>query len=205
MESVMTKTAVGRSGGPPKGGSYHFSPDQFFKMTEIGIFEGKRVELIGGKLREIPALSNHHAATIDELRTLLDVAYGEGYWVRAQATLNLAPHGVPDPDIAVVRGSRRNPTSETPSGALIVVEVSDSTLTYDRTVKASLYAASGVAEYWIVNIPGRQLEIRRDIQPDATQEFGSAYGTLTTLRPGATARPLSAPQGAIPVDRLFFE
>ncbi len=191
---------------PPliKGGPLRFTVDDYFKLSESGILGDRRVELIGGEIIEMPAQGNAHAATIDEVRELLIAAFGPGYWVRSQYTLNLAPHGVPDPDIAVIPGDRRTPGADIPTGALLVVEVSDSRLTYDRTAKASLYAASGVKDYWIVNIPDRQLEIRRDPQPDATQEFGHGYATLTTLKPGATAVPLAARNGAVEVARLFF-
>ena len=113
-------------------------------------------------------------------------------------------NGVPDPDIAVVRGDPDNPADDNPTSALLVVEVSDSMLSYDRNAKASMYAAAGIADYWIVNIPDRQLEIRRNPQPDSTAEFGHSYGSLTTLKPGDTATPLAAASGVVPVDRLFF-
>ena len=184
--------------------TYEFTAEQFLRMAEIGLFDDARVEFIGGRIVAMPAQSNHHAATIDQLRELLQGIFGPGYWVRAQYSLNLTPHGVPDPDIAVVEGDSRHPAAELPTFAHLIVEVSDSRLSYDRTDKASLYAACGVPEYWIVNIPDRQLEIRRDPQPDSAQEFGHGYASLQTLKPGASATPLAAPQGAIPVERLFF-
>ncbi len=81
---------------------------------------------------------------------------------------------------------------------LLVIEVSDTTLSTDRGKKAKIYASAGIADYWIVNIPKRQLEIRRDPQ-------GDAYRTVQTLRPGEEARPLAFPDVALAVSRLFSE
>jgi Uma2 family endonuclease len=173
-------------------------------MSEIGVLEGRRVQLIGGEIIEMPAQGNKHLGTIDEVRDALQAIFGNGFWVRCQGTLDLSPHGVPDPDIAVVAGDRRTFGEQLPTNALLVVEVSDSRLSYDRTVKASLYAAAGIQDYWIVNVPDRQLEIRRNPQPDSTQEFDFGYASLTTLKPGDTATPLAMPSGVVPVDRLFF-
>jgi Uma2 family endonuclease len=181
-----------------------FTRDQYLRMTDLGFFEGKRVQLIGGEIIEMPAQGNKHFATIDRFRRILEPVFGSGFWVRAQGTLDLDPQGVPDPDIAVFEGDPDHPTPDNPTTAVLVVEVSDSRLAFDRTTKASMYAAAGIADYWIVNVPDRQLEIRRNPQPDATQEFGHGYAPLTTLKLGDTAIPLAAPTGFVPVDRLFF-
>lgn len=195
------------SRNPPTSDGPHrprFTREQYLRMWEAGVFDGMRVQLIGGEIIEMPAQSNKHFGTIDRVRRILEKVFGAGYWVRAQGTLDLDPKGMPDPDIAVVLGDPDNPTDENPKAALLIVEVSDSRLSFDRTIKASLYAATGVRDYWIVNVQDRQLEIRRDPQPDSTQEFGYGYASLTTLKPGDTATPLATPNGVVPVDRLFF-
>ena len=181
-----------------------FTRQQYLRMCETGVFEGKRVQLVGGEIIEMPAQGNKHYATIERVRDLLVSIFGVGYWVRMQGTLDLDPQGVPDPDIAVVIGDRDSPADENPTTAVLIVEVSDSRLTFDRTTKAGMYAAAGITDYWIVNVPDRQLEIRRDPRPDSAAEFGHGYGSLTTLKPGDTATPLAAPNGVVPVDRLFF-
>jgi Uma2 family endonuclease len=183
---------------------FQFTPEQYWDMHERGYFDGKRVELIGGEIVEMPAQGNKHLGTIDRVRRILERLFGDGYWVRAQGTLDLDPLGVPDPDIAVVVGDPDNPAEENPTTALLIVEVSDSRLAYDRTTKASLYAAAAIADYWIVNVPDRQLEVYRDPRPDADQEFGYTYASPTVLKPGATVTPLALPNGIVPVERLFF-
>jgi Uma2 family endonuclease len=184
---------------------FRFTIEQFWEMYERGFFDGKRVELVGGEIVAMPAQSNEHFGTIEEVRDVLAGVFGAGFWVRMQGTLNLAPHGVPDPDIAVVPGDRESYRGRgNPTTAFLIVEVSVARLAYDRWTKASLYAAAGIQEYWIVNIPDRQLEIRRNPQPDSTQDFGFGFGSLTTLKPGDTATPLALPNGVVSVERLFY-
>ncbi|MBX9627889.1 MAG: Uma2 family endonuclease [Gemmataceae bacterium] len=184
--------------GPPR-----FTRDEYMQLSEHPVIANRRVQLIGGELVEMPGQKNTGFAAIARVQRLLEAAFGPGYWVRNQGTLDLSPYGVPDPDLAVIVGDPDNPTDDNPSTALLVVEVSDSTLSYDRNAKASMYAAAAIADYWIVNVPGGQLEIRRDPQPDATQEFGYGYASLTTHKPGTTASLLALPGAAVPVDRLF--
>lgn len=183
---------------------YRFTAAEYLRLSERGFFDDCRTEFIDGMIFELPAQSNHRAATIEILREDLVSGFGIGHWVRTRGTLDLAPHGVLDPDLAVIRGDSRRPSVPLPTTALFVIEVRDFCVIHDLTTKASLYAAHGVAEYWILNIPDRQLEIRRQPQPDAEQEFGYGYASLQTLRPGESATPLAAPNAQIPVEQMFF-
>jgi Uma2 family endonuclease len=182
-----------------------FTAAEFWKMYELGFFASQRVELIGGEIVAMAAQSNLHAIGIDLTRYALEAAFGTGFWVRTQNSLDLSPLSVPDPDIAVVigspllfRGQRANPTS-----ALLIVEVSETTLWEDRGRKASLYAAAGIPDYWILNIADSVLEIRRDPRADATQDFGFGYATLTTLTAADFASPLAAPSARVAVADLL--
>jgi Uma2 family endonuclease len=115
----------------------------------------------------------------------------------------LSPHGVPSPDLAVIPGSHRGAGRTIVKSALLVVEVSDTTLAYDRYHKAPLYAAGGIADYWIVNLVQGQLEVYRDPVADSTQLFGFRYGTRTILDPPDVISPLAAPQASITVADLL--
>jgi len=81
--------------------------------------------------------------------------------------------------------------------------VSDATLDFDRTRKGSLYAATGISDYWIVNLVQRQLEVYRDPVADSTEPFGFRYGSHTILHPGGVVTPLAAPQARIRVADLL--
>jgi Uma2 family endonuclease len=197
MGATLTTEPV--AGGQPR----LFSRDEYWEMVKLGFFHDQRTELIGGRIYVVPSQNNRHAAAVTLGYTVLANAFGSGFWVRVQMTHDLSPDSMPDPDLSVIAGDPRHPDPDLPTTALIVVEVSDTTLSNDRNRKASLYAAAGIQDYWIVNLRDQQLEVRRDPQPDATQEFGHGYASLTTLRAGDTVSPLALPSATIRIDDLL--
>src|SRR5262249_43730922 len=102
----------------------------------------------------------------------LRAAFGPGFWVRPLGSLDLTPISGPDPDLAVVPGSHRQPSLNKTTTALLIVEVSEATLAFDRHEKGSLYAQVGIADYWILNLPDQQLEVRRNPVADSAARFG---------------------------------
>lgn len=188
------------------GGAYsprRFSKDEYWRMSDMGLFTDQKVELIAGEIIQMAAQGNRHTAGMTLVLRALDRVFRSGYWVRGQGTLDLSPSSMPDPDVAVVVGDPANPEPDLPTTALLVVEVSDSSLSDDRNWKASLYASAGIADYWILNLQDNQLEIRRDPKKDKTQDFGYGYATLRTLVSGDLASPLAAPTAQIPVADLL--
>ena len=107
----------------------------------------------------------------------------------------------------VVPGTFRDYRAAHPSSPSLVVEVSETSLTLDRAHKGSLYARAGLADYWIVNLPERRLEVYRDPEPDATAPFGWRYRSVTILEPGlepgASVSPLARPDRRLQVSDLF--
>jgi Uma2 family endonuclease len=181
-----------------------WSREDYYRLCEAEWFAGRRVELIDGAIIEIPAQSNHHFIGIQLVCDALQSAFGPDYWVR-RGTLDLLSDSSPDPDIAVVPGSFSSyrKVKENPTTALLIVEVSELTLAQDRGVKCHLYAASGIADYWVLNIPDRQLEVYRDPVPDASEAFGWRYDQVTVLHAGDTVSPLALPAAQIPVADLM--
>lgn len=182
---------------------YRWTREQFFQMLDLGWFQDQRVELIGGEIMEMAAQLDLHLASITLTADALRQVFGAGYWVRVQGSLDLSPHGIPSPDLAVTPGSPHGAPRTIHQSALLVVEVSDTTLPYDRYHKASLYAAVGIADDWIVNLVQRQLEVHRDPVADSTQLFGYRYGQRTILDPPNSVSPLAAPQARITVADLL--
>jgi Uma2 family endonuclease len=172
-------------------------------MLDVGLFRDQRVELIEGVIIQMAAQKNLHVASVTLCADALRAAFGAGYWVRVQSSLDLSPYSVPDPDLAVIQGSPKGATSANPTSALLVIEVSDTTLRYDCHDKASLYARSGILDYWVVNVIDRWLEIRRRSVPDASQRFGAAYADVTRLGPQDFAAPLAMPQARILIEDLL--
>jgi Uma2 family endonuclease len=189
--------------GPEMLPTRRWTREEYFLMISFGWFQGKRVELIDGEVMEMPAQFDIHLASVTLTADALRAVFGSGYWVRVQGSLDLSPHGIPDPDLAVTLGSPRGAARLIATSALLVVEVSESTLPYDRGHKAHLYAAGGIADYWIVNLVQRQLEVYRDPVADSTQLFGYRYNSRTILDPPDKVSPLAAPHTQITVADLL--
>jgi Uma2 family endonuclease len=174
-----------------------WTKEEYYKLGELGFFRGQRVELIDGEIMVLSPQNWLHYSTTDRVAEVLRRAWG-GVWVRMQGPSDLGQSTEPEPDVSIVAGTRED-YDDHPTTALLVVEVSVTTLAYDRGRKASLYAASGVTDYWIANLVDNQLEVHRDPVSDAEQEFGHRYANVTILRGGDIVSPLAAPQVQIPV------
>jgi len=180
-----------------------WTQDELHQMAELGFFDGQRAELIEGEIVVLsPQKASHYSAT-DQAADLLRQHFGKGFHVRMQGPLDLGPHSEPEPDVAVVQGNRASYKTRHPKTAVLIVEVSDTTLKNDRSRKASLYARAGIADYWIINLVDRQLEVYRQPQPDAAQTYGHGYGDVTILTVGQTVSPLAAPSVSLDVGDLL--
>jgi len=134
---------------------HRFTRTEYEQMAAMGFFTEKRVELIGGRILDMPPQTNLHALGIMVLNRFLTKHLGEEFLVRCQLPLSIADDQAPEPDFAVLRGKVEE-IKEHPGTALLVIEVSFDSLKRDRD-KAAVYAQAGVAEYWIVNLNAREL------------------------------------------------
>jgi Uma2 family endonuclease len=182
--------------------TYRWSRDEFHQMADLGWFDDKHVELIDGEIIEMPIAKEPHVKAVSLALRALTAAFGLGHWIRPQAGLDLDPHSEPEPDLAVVPGDIRDSDAR-PSAALLVVEVSETTLHLDRNRKGSLYARSSIADYWIVNLVDRQLEVYRNPVADSSAPSGFRYADVTILRPGDFVSPLAAPTARVAVADLL--
>jgi Uma2 family endonuclease len=199
-EAVVDLHPGGAQGPSPR----RWNAEELYRMLDLGWFQDRRVELLGGEIIEMPAQQALHPIALKLADVALCAAFGAGFWVRTQTSLNLSPHSVPDPDLAVVPGEPRDYVLiGVPTTALLVVEVSDTTLSTDRHHKGSLYAASRIADYWIVNLVARQLEVHRNPVANSTAPFGYRYADRFILDPNDTVTPLAAPQAGILVADLL--
>lgn len=176
--------------------------EMYHRMAEQGFFEGKRVELIAGEVFEMSPVSARHFASGDRIQRLFNTIFREGFWVRFQGPLALGD-SEPEPDIAVVPGAPESYEEDHPSTAALVVEIADTSPHYVRTYKLSLYARTGIPEYWIVNLKERLLEVYRNPMPLEGTPFGYGYKVREILRPGETVRPLAKPDAEIAVSELL--
>jgi Uma2 family endonuclease len=172
-------------------------------MANIGLFDGKRVELIEGEIFEMSPQLSRHAALVGVVSDVLEEAFGQGYCARTQVPLDVGEISDPEPDVAIVTGEHKDYMDTHPTTAHLIVEISDSTLSLDRNHKASLYAKAGIADYWIVNLVDRQLEVHRIPAADASKPYGFGYQDVTILKETHSVSPLAAPQATIAVADLL--
>jgi Uma2 family endonuclease len=134
---------------------------EYDRLVELGLLhEDENVELLYGRIVEMSPQGTAHAWAIQQLTELLIAALAGRAKVRPQLPLALSDTSEPEPDLAVVAPGEYR--LEHPTTALIVIEVADSSLASDRTIKGRLYAESGIPEYWLVNLVDGEIEVYRD-------------------------------------------
>jgi len=175
---------------------------EYYRLGEAGFFDGERVELLDGEVWTLPPQGTPHFSAIRRASGGLDAAFGPGFEIREQAPITLDDGAEPEPDVAVVPGSWRDYEDHhpTPAEVRLLIEVSDATLRKDRGEKAEDYARAGIADYWIVNLVHRQLEVYRDPFARPDRAF---YRASQILLPGEAVAPLSAPQSKVAVADLL--
>lgn len=174
-----------------------FTADEYVRMAEAGILgEDERIELIRGEILIMSPIGMRHNAFVDRFNYLLVTALGRRAWVRVQGSVRLFPDTMPEPDLAVLRRRDYRTAHPTPEDILLVIEVAESSLAYDRGRKASLYAEAGIAEYWVADAEGEAIEVHRE--PD-----GRRYRQSVRLTGAATASPLAFPDVAVRLPDVF--
>jgi Uma2 family endonuclease len=155
---LYSETMSLASADPPR--RHRLTVADYYLMAEVGILApDARVELIDGEIIDMAPPGSLHAATVHRLNRILVHAAGEGALVLVQNPVRLSELSEPQPDLALLR-SREDFYSQNhpgPADVLLVVEVADSSLRFDRDTKVSLYAAHGIPEVWLVDLRGRRL------------------------------------------------
>jgi Uma2 family endonuclease len=132
---------------------------EYDRVVDLGIFDGERIELIDGELRRMSPIGPPHTSTVDRLTELLVLAFVGRARVRVQGSFAAGDLSQPEPDFSVL--PLKDYDAAHPDFAHLIIEVADSSLSYDRGRKAWLYAERGVPEYWIVNLVERVVEVHR--------------------------------------------
>jgi Uma2 family endonuclease len=145
--------------------------DEYYRMADSGILRpDDRVELIDGGIVTMAPRKSPHATAIRLVEDALRTVFSDGFEVRPQLPLALDETNEPEPDLAVVTGSPRDYADDHPTTALLVVEVAETSLGFDRGVKKALYARFGIQEYWIVNLVETVVEVHRSPQGESYRE-----------------------------------
>ena len=176
-----------------------FTVADYHRMLEAGILtEDDRVELICGEIVAMSPIGTRHATCVKGLIQLLTESLGRRILLGVADPITLGDHSEPQPDIslALPPKERYADAHPTPPDIYLLIEVSDTTITYDREVKLPLYARAGVPEVWIVDLNGRRVETYRDPTPYGYRELRYAY-------PGDTLMPAAFPDVTLKVDEVL--
>lgn len=173
--------------------------EEYHKLGEIGFFHPEeRVELIEGNIIQMSAKGTAHTSATRRTASVLRNLLGNRAAVYTQDPIALDDNSEPEPDIAVVRIDPFDYATHhpTPSEVYLIIEVADSSLTYDREVKAKIYARSGIADYWVLNVNDRQLHVFREPTEDG-------YQSEVILEETASISPLQFPPVNIAIGEIL--
>lgn len=174
-----------------------FLAEEYERMAEVGILgEDDRVELIDGEIVEMSPIGGRHVGCVNALADLLAEQVRREVLISVQNPIRLGSNQEPQPDIALVR--RGAPRNSVPAAAdvLVVIEVADTSLEYDRGVKLPLYAAAGIEESWLVDLVAEIVE--RHTEPQ-----DGVYRRIAPARRGETLSSTVLPGMTVSVDDIL--
>jgi len=178
---------------------HRFTIEQYHDIIDRGIFaEDEPIELLRGEIVRKMPIGNPHAATVKRLNRLLPTRLPAGVLLSIQDPISIE-ESEPEPDVAILNFRDDLYASRRPNAqdVLLLIEVADSSLAYDRDVKGPIYAEAGVREYWIVNLLNSTVEVYRDPQSDGR------FATVTTAVSGEILTPLLLSGLSVPVDEIL--
>jgi Uma2 family endonuclease len=156
-----------------------FTRKEYYRMAEVGVLKPhERVELIRGEILTMAPIGNRHVAFVNNLNQLLVTRLGGRAIVSVQNPVVLADDTEPQPDLAVIR-HRSVPYKQaeiTTADVLLLIEVAESSLAYDRSTKLRLYAEAGVAEYWLIDCAAEAITVHRGPGPDGYRDVHRVVG-----------------------------
>jgi Uma2 family endonuclease len=178
-----------------------FTVAKFYRMIRAGVLTpNHRYELIEGEIIRMIPPGPEHCESVDTLYTFLDRLLADKYRVRSQNSVQLSNISEPLPDFAILKkrpeGYRKKQPG--PADTLLLIEISDSTLSYDKNRKAAIYAAAGIVEYWIVNLRKKCLHVMR-------KPSREGYQNVLTLDPSDEVRALKVPELKTKVSKLLLD
>jgi Uma2 family endonuclease len=174
--------------------------EEYYRAADLGLFRPEeRLELLDGEIyAKMSPKKPPHVTAVGHAGDILADLFGPGYHCRAEQPLVLNDLSEPEPDLVLVPGTRFDYQTEHPTAttALLVVEVADTSIRFDRGRKREAYARAGIRDYWVLNLPKRRIEVHRD-------PAGSRYRSVTVYQEGDTITPMAAPHVTVRVSDLL--
>ena len=178
--------------------TYEFTVKKYRKLGEVGIFhEDARVELLNGNIIVMSPIGLRHASAVRRMTKLFVHRYGDGCEVDVQSPVMIDGKSEPQPDLLLLRaGIDDELIHPQPADVLLLVEVADSSLTFDRTDKREAYARNGITEYWLLDLTQNELLVFRD-------PVGLEYRTELRLPASEKIAPLAFPDSPLVVRQIL--
>jgi Uma2 family endonuclease len=185
---------------PPEPPRKRWTRSECIALEASGLWEQQKLELVQGELISKMGKNRPHVNTLTMLQGWLIQVFGLTF-VNPEAPIDVAPEdnptNEPEPDVIVLRKELSNFRSNPrPEDVLLVVEVADSSLSFDLSVKARLYARAGIAEYWVADVAGRRIYVHRN-------PSGGQYASVVIYTEQESVSPLAAPQAQFLVSTAF--
>ena len=184
-----------------------FLRDEYYRLAESGILDPhERVELIDGTIVVMSPQNLPHSTSVRLTNMVLTGLFRDTHVVSCQAPISLGDDCEPEPDFALLTPAHMQEClrqGSQPTRPDLVLEIADTSLRYDRTEKASLYARAGIPEYWVLDLDSRRLEVRRDPGPESDAVFGHEYRLLRVVHEGERIAPAFAPAGFLSITDLL--
>ena len=183
---------------------HRFSVDDYHRMIEVGVLTpDDKVELIAGEVvGRMSAMNARHGGCIRQLQRRLERALGDSASISTQLPVAIPDYDEPEPDISVLRYREDEYAEMHPTAAdvLIAIEVSDTSIHYDRRVKLPMYAHASIPESWLVDSTRRGDLIERHTDPDSDT---GTYRTVVQVRRGEAITSTVLPDLSLPVDKVL--
>ncbi len=185
-------------------GRFLWKREAFLEALARGDFAtDNKIELLKGEVYFKMTMQGPHILAIYKATLVLQGVFEPDRAVLVQLPFALNEDDYPEPDLAVLDGPIGSVEALPATDPIFVIEVSDSTLRKDRTVKAAIYAEAGIEDYWILNLNDRVLEVYRQPAPMQSEPFGFGYRSITRYSETDSLAPLCAPQNPIAVAALL--
>ena len=178
---------------------WRFTVDDFMLMGEAGIFPHEaRVELIDGEVIELNPIGPPHSGRVMRLNAMIHRVLGDRMLLSVHSPFEFRPSNLPRPDVMLLRPREDYYSTSHPTAAdtLLLIEVADSSLSYDRNTKMPVYAQAGIQEYWIVNLVAMQLLVHR-------RPVDGKYLDVQVLGQSDTIQPIAFPDVTIDVAEIL--
>lgn len=178
---------------------WRFTAADYHRMGEAGIFHhDDRVELIEGEILRMSPIGDRHAGRVIVLNRVFSLRLGERAYVSVQNAVRLSEHSEPEPDLVIMRlpDAGEPVRAPHPQDILLLIEVSDTTLSFDRDTKVPLYAQAGIPEVWLLDLQGDRLRVYRD-------PIDGEYRSISVLVRGDSVTLMAFPDVTLTVEEIL--